>query len=107
MFGHRETVTLLRPSATGYLDNGDPVPFTITRIDVPDCLVAPHTSAESTERGRAGVITGWEVYAPDGTPALYTDGVEVRGVTCRIDGEVGEWRGSPGGVVINAVRAVG
>jgi len=107
MFGHRETVTLLRDSAPGVDPYGDPLPSTTERIDVEDCLVAPNGSTETTERGRSGVSTGWTVYAPDGTDARYTDGIEIRAVTCSIEGEVGEWPGSPGGVVINAKRAVG
>ena len=108
MFGHRETVTLLRDTPGGFDAYGDPIASTTARIDVPQCLVAPNGSTESTARGRAGVSTGWTVFAPVGTDALYTDGVEVRGVTCRIDGEVADWPGADWqGVVINAVRAVG
>jgi hypothetical protein len=105
MISGTETVTLLRESPGGFDAYGDPITSTTTRIDVDDCLVAPRTSTEPTERGREGVVTGWQVIAPDGTSALYTDGIEIRGVTCRIEGEVGNW--PPMGVVINAVRAVG
>ena len=106
MFG-RETVTILRDSPGGTDAYGDPIPSTTARTDVPLCLVAPNNSSESTDRGRSGVVTGWAVYAPTGTDALFTDRIEVRGIACRIEGEVAEWPGSPGGVVINAVRAVG
>ena len=107
MFGHRETVTILRDSPGGIDQYGDPISSTTARIDVPLCLVAPNGSTETTERGRSGVSTGWTVYAPSGTDARYTDRIEIRTVACRIDGEVGDWLASPGGVVINAIRAIG
>jgi len=100
-----ETVTLLRPSASGSDAYGDPVVATVTRIDITGCDVAPRMSAEPTERGREGVVTGWDVYAPAGATVLFTDGIEIRGITCRILGEIADW-GTPG-VVISAVRAVG
>lgn len=123
MFGHRETVTLLRDSPGGFNQYGDPITSTTARIDVLDCLVAPNGSTESTARGRAGVSTGWTVFAPDGTDARFTDRLELFGggtviatglpvvpakaLVCRIDGEVADWPGAPGGVVINVKRAVG
>jgi len=100
-----ETVTILRPSAPGTDPYGDPLPSTTTRIDVPDCLVAPRTSTEPTERGREGIVIGWQIIAPAGTDARYTDGIEIRGVTCKVEGEIADW--GPPGVVINATRAVG
>jgi len=107
MFGPRETVTILRDSPGGVDVYGDPVTSTTARIDVEQCLVAPNGSTESTARGSAGVSTGWTVFAPVGTDARYTDRIEIRAVTCRIDGEVADWPGDFGGVVINAVRAMG
>ena len=113
----KETVTLLRDSPGGSDSYGDPIPSTTARIDVTRCLISPTTSTEPTQRGRTGVVTGWTVHAPAGTDARFTDlveiprefhlvdGVEVPGITCRIDGEVGDWQGHV--VVINAVRAVG
>ena len=102
----KETVTLLRSSVTEPDPYGDPPESTITRIDIEHCLVAPTSSTEPTNRGRAGVVTGWAVYPPQSAPAaLFTDGIEIRGVVCRIEGEVGDW--GLAGSVINAVRAVG
>ena len=123
MFGPRETVTILRDSPGGVDVYGDPVTSTTARIDVEQCLVAPNGSTESTARGSAGVSTGWTVLAPVGTDARYTDRIELFGggtvlatglpvipakaVVCRIDGEVADWPVVFGGVVINAVRAMG
>jgi hypothetical protein len=101
----KETVTLLRDSPGGFDPYGDPITSTTTRTDTPGCLVAPTVSTEPTARGREGVVTGWTVYAVPGTDALFTDRVEIRGVVCRITGEVGDWQGHV--VVINAIRAEG
>jgi len=99
-----ETVTLLRDSPGGTNAYGDPIESTTARIDHPLCLVAPSGSTEATDRGSEGVYTRWTVYDP--TPgALHTDGIEIGGIVCRIDGEIGDW--GTGKYVINASRAVG
>ncbi len=104
-----ETVTILRDSPGGTDVYGDPIPSTTARIDVPGCLVAPRISVEPTARGSEGVVTGWEVIAPTGTDARYTDRIEVpymgAVVTCNIVGEIADW--PPEGSIINASRAVG
>lgn len=110
------TVTVLRGSAPGTDSYGDPLPSTVTRTDVEGCDVAPRYSSESTERGRAGVIVGWTVYAPAGADVRFTDRMELPGVTmlnpegetvpapCAIEGEPGNWGV---GVEIQVKRAVG
>lgn len=106
----QETVVLVRAVPGGTDPYGDPIPSTTTRLDIKRCLVVPNQSVEPTDRGRSGVVTGWTVYAPTGTDARFTDQVEVRGVLCEVDGEVGDWRAdplAPTSVVINATRAVG
>ena len=97
-----ETVTIIRESPGGFDAYGDPITSTSTEIAVDDVKVAPRTSAEPTDRGNEGVIVGWQLFAPIGTVAYYTDAVRVRGVVCRVDGEIADW---PMGVVINCVRA--
>ncbi len=102
-----ETVTLIRESPGGYDAYGDPIASTPTEMDVADVKVAPRTSStdgtgEPTERGSEGVVIGWALYAPPGTVAYYTDTVRVRGVVCRVEGEIADW---PMGVVINCTRA--
>ena len=103
----RETVTILRPSPGGWTAEGDPVPSTESSTAVTGCIVAPNGSTEGAERGREGVVTGWVIYAPTGTDVLPTDFMTVRGVRCRVEGEIGVWLGTRAGVVINVKRAVG
>lgn len=97
-----ETVTLIRVSPGGFNQYGDPPPSTPTEIPVDGVKVAPRPSTEPTERGSEGVIIGWQLFAPAGTIAYYTDTVRVRGVVCRVEGEIADW---PMGVVINCTRA--
>jgi len=100
-----ETVTILRDSPGGFDAYGDPVASTTARTDITGCLVAPTSSTEPSDRGREGVVIGWTVYAPTGTDARHTDRIEVRGVACLIEGEVGDW--GTKGIVINATRGEG
>lgn len=97
-----ETVTLIRESPGGFDSNGDPIASTFTEIAIADVEVAPRALTQPTERGDEGVIVGWSLYAPPGVIAYHTDQVRVRGVVCRVEGEVADW---PMGVVINCVRA--
>lgn len=100
-----ETVTLLRETGGGFDAYGDPISATTVRTDVTGCMVAPRPSTEPDARGREGVVIGWTVYAPAGTAALYTDNIEIRGVSCPVVGGIGDW--GTGGVVINAALGVG
>ena len=97
-----ETVTLIRESPGGTDDYGDPIASTPVEMDVANVKVAPRPSTEPTVRGDEGVVIGWALYAPPGTIAYYTDKVRVRGVVCRVEGEIADW---PMGVVINCTRA--
>lgn len=102
-----ETVTLIREFA-GFDKYGDPIPATPTEITLADVKVAPRAQGfgggfgESLDRGNEGVIIGWDLYAPAGTVSYYTDKVRVRGVVCRVEGEIADW---PSGVVIKCARA--
>ncbi|MGV8972247.1 MAG: hypothetical protein ACOH10_07980 [Rhodoglobus sp.] len=105
-----ETVVRIRTTNPGVDPYGDPLPPTTVREDITQCIVEPTGSAESTARGRVGVVTSWTISAPPGTDILSTDQVEVRGVTCNVEGEIGDWRtnaGGPESVTIRAKRAAG
>lgn len=102
-----ETVVRVRSSPGGTDDYGDPIESTTDREPIDGCLVAPARSSEPTDRGRGGVVVGWTVLAPPGSDVVFTDQLEVRGVLCDVEGEVGDWRSEPGGVVINVTRAAG
>lgn len=89
-FAYGETVTIIR--APGVDQYGDPIPGDPMRIDIPGCAIAPRPLGETSERGRQGVIVGYTIYLPAGSPAiLHTDQIEVRGAVREIDGEPAEW----------------
>lgn len=103
-----ESVVRVRAVSTDPDPYGDPPEGgDAPELVIEGCLVAPAVSREPTERGRAGVVVGWTVVAPAGTDVKFTDQLRVRGVLCDVEGEVGDWRSEPGGVVINVTRASG
>ena len=100
----------IRATEGGFDPYGDPIESTTARDDITRCIVEPTGSTEGATRGRVGVVTSWTISAPPGTDVLSTDQVEVRGVTCDVEGEIGDWRtnaGGPGSVTIRVKRAVG
>lgn len=106
-----ETVTVLRDSLAGPDAYGDQLPHTTQRIPVPNCAVAPGSSAggagvEPVELGRATVISDFVVYAPAGVEVRHTDRVEIRGQVCEVVGRPFQWQnpftGDPVGVVVYA-----
>lgn len=91
-----ETVTILHVDPAGYDEYGDPNTSTQTETTVDGCAVAPRFSdvagfIETDQRGRAGVVIGYTVYAPPGTVVKRTDRMRVRGVEYDVDGEPGVW----------------
>lgn len=103
-----ESVVIVRNSGSGFNAEGDPIAGTETTTTITGCKVEVASSLEPTERGREGVVTDWTVYIRGQHPdVLRTDLIEIRGVRCTITGEVGDWRGTPGGTTINAKRGVG
>ena len=100
----------IRATEGGFDPYGDPIESTTARDDITRCIVEPTGSTEGTTRGRVGVVTSWTISAPPGTDVLSTDQVEVRGVVCDVEGEIGDWRtdaGGPGSVTVRVKRAVG
>ena len=100
----------IRTAPGGFDPYGDPISGTTERIDVTRCIVEPTGSTEGATRGRVGVVTSWTISAPPGTDVLSTDQIEVLGVTCDVEGEIGDWRtnvGGPGSVTVRVKRAVG
>ncbi|MFJ3289991.1 hypothetical protein ACIPMW_32485 [Streptomyces sp. NPDC086669] len=56
------------------------------------------TVGGSQQQDRDTVIVGWTVYAPAGherMPLRTTDKARIRGVTCEITGEPGDWGRNP------------
>lgn len=100
-----ETVIRVRSTPGGEDAYGDPIEGTTDELPVDGCLVAMIRSTEPTERGQAGAVTGWTVFAPAGSVFARTDQLRIRGVLCDVDGEVADW--GDAGVVVNAQRAEG
>lgn len=101
-----ETVVLLRrdPVLDGggkpVRDNrGQPVLGSTQEIPVKSCVVTPRAEAPqvggSEQQARDTVITGYTIYAPPRTDIRTTDRVLVRGETCEITGEPGDWGRNP------------
>lgn len=95
-----ETVRILRTGASpGRGPRGQPLPGPDESFDVEGCVVTPRAETPqvggSQQQDRDTVIVGWTVYAPAGKPLRTTDKVVIRGVTCDITGEPGDWGRSP------------
>ena len=111
MFPHGETVTVLRRVVGGVDRYGNPTDTWAEGVDVALCGVAPRSSDEPAETGRAAVITGLTVYMPTGTQIAPADRLVVRGVTYEVVGEPGDWRspfsGWRAGVEVAVTRVEG
>jgi hypothetical protein len=98
-----ETVRILRSGPSPGRDpRGQPLPGPDESFDLPGCVVAPReqtpTVGGSEQQGRDTVIVGWTVYAPPDHPKMplrTTDKARIRGVTCEITGEPGDWGRNP------------
>ena len=82
-----ETVVRVRTAPAVVDVYGDPQTPTVARTNVPNTAVAPRMSAESTARGRQGVVVGLTIAPPAGSDIRYTDQVEVRGVLYDVEGD--------------------
>ena len=86
---------------------GEPGPGLPETIFVPDVTVAPRTSEELTAGGRAGVVTGYTVYADPGHDVRRHDTAELAGVagTFEVIGDPAVW--DTAGIVVELAQAVG
>lgn len=105
------TVVHIRPNPGGFDEYGDPVASTDTRTTIDGCAVAPRTTEDINDRGRAGVIVGLSLYAPYGTDVQNTDLFEIDGELFQVDGDGGDWKspytGWEAGVEVALKRAAG
>jgi hypothetical protein len=98
-----ETVRILRTGPSPGRDpRGQPLPGPDESFDLPGCVVTPRQQSPqvggSDQQERDTVIVGWTVYAPPDHPRMplrTTDKAVIRGVTCEITGEPGDWGRSP------------
>lgn len=100
----------------GYDDDGDPIGGTPSRRPLRDVLIAPRSSSDVTDRGRAGVIVGLSLLAPYGADVLHTDQIEITGEGPHdglydVDGDAAHWKnrisGWEAGCEIALTRAAG
>jgi hypothetical protein len=95
-----ETVRILRTGQSPGRDpRGQPLPGPDESFDLEGCVVTPRAETPpvggAEQQARDTVIVGWTVYAPAGKPLRTTDKARIRGVTCEITGEPGDWGRSP------------
>lgn len=104
------SIVRIRPSSIDAL-TGDPTEETPNRLTITDAFVAPRSSANIDDRGRAGVIVGLSLFAPYGADIVHGDQVEVDGVLYNLDGDAGQWKsgltGWEAGCEVALVRAAG
>lgn len=86
------TIVRVRETPGGFDEYGDPVEGTTSRLTLTDAFTAPRSSEDNNDRGRQGVIVGLSLYAPYGTDLVFTDKIEVDGVSYDIEGDPGYWR---------------
>ncbi len=116
-YPYGETVIRLRRGPSpGRDERGKPLPGPLTETPVRGCVVTPRAETPAVggaqQQGRDTVIVGWTVYAPAGSDWFTTDQVRIRGETCDITGEPGDWgrspfTGTPGPVQFAADRVTG
>ena len=110
-FAFGTTITVLRDVAGSVDAYGDPSTASTTRIDIAGCGVAPRYSTEPNTLGRNGVIVGLTIFAPYGSDILFTDRIEIAGVSYLVEGSPENWKnpftGSTPGMEIAVKRAVG
>lgn len=99
-YPYGETVVRLRRGPSPGRDpRGQPIPGTLTETPIAGCVVAPRAESPQVggdqQQARDTVIVGWTVYAPPGSDFLTTDQVRIRGETCQITGQPGDWGRSP------------
>ena len=95
MFGHGETVTVIRALPGSVDQYGDPVAGSETVVAQSGCAVYPGSSMadnEPTVLGRAPLRSDFVVLGPAGWDVKAADEVMIRGRRCSVVGEPFEWR---------------
>ena len=109
-FVRGETVTIHPYVAGGEDIYGNPAVGFGDDVERPGCAVAPRVEVEEVGNNRSMIVNGFEVYDTYDTPVGPHDELTVRGVRCKVDGEIARWRspytGREAGAVIT-VRRVG
>lgn len=89
----------------------NPIPGWGADIVRTHCAVEPRVEEEAIGDRRSMIVRGFKVYDTFDSPAGPYDELTVRGVRCRVDGEIARWsdpfRGKVKGSVISVVRVDG
>lgn len=84
---------ILHPLIAGEEDaHGNPVQSWGPDIEREQCAVEPRVQEVDNELGRSAVVYGFTVYDSFDSPVTDRDEVTVRGVRCKVDGEIARWR---------------
>lgn len=106
-----ETV-ILHPFVEGGEDaHGNPVEEWGPDVERKKCAVEPRVQEVDNELGRSKVVYGFTVYDTFDSPVTDRDEITVRGIRCKVDGEIARWRnpftGQAKGSVITLKRVDG
>lgn len=112
MFAFGKTAIVRTPVGSDAVDAyGDPVAGSVRVDRYRRVALAPVTSTESDDRGRAGVIVGWAAYFPAGARVSEDSTVEIGGQMYEVEGLPAEWSspftGWTPGVQVDLRRAEG
>lgn len=109
---HGETITIHPYIEDAGRDRyNNPTPGWGDDVERTHCAIEPRVEEEVSGDRRSMVVRGFKVYDTFDTPAGPYDELTVRGIRCRVDGEIARWsdpfRGKVRGAVITVVRIDG
>lgn len=106
-----ETVILHPFESDGFDGHGNPIEGFGPDVEREKCAVEPRVHEVENELGRSPVIHGFNVYDTFDSPVTDKDEITVRGIRCKVDGEIARWRnpftGQVKGSVITLKRVDG
>ena len=114
MFAYGETVTRLRATALTDAYSAESTDVSWTSPDsltIDNVGVAPGSSAESAEAGRARLDIDFTLYLPYDADVKPLDRIVVRGLTCEVEGKPQQWAnpftGAQPGTVVEVRKVAG
>jgi hypothetical protein len=109
-------MSIVRIRPLGFDDNGDPIEGEPDRLTLEGAFVAPRSSTDVDDRGRAGLVVGWSLFGQYGADVLHSDQIELTDEPApdgiyEVDGDAGQWKnpltGWEAGSEVALVRALG
>lgn len=114
MFAYGETVTRLRATGSTNAYSGEATDLLWTSpssLTIENVAVAPGSSAESVEAGRARLDIDFTLYLPYDADVKPLDRIVVRGLTCEVEGKPQQWAnpftGAQPGTVVEVRKVAG